>query len=853
VISVERLEGKSPNECPNFADEFIDRPSRTQTRTRHHSKESKMTTAQKRRACAKKQPAKRHSQFKRPGRAAGQQTRAALTAAAVLLVSFLGPACVAEEKESPGTSKSGPVSFTRDIKPIFDEKCVSCHACYDAPGQLDLRTVKGIVRGAMKIDAYGFRVKPIESTYLWNNPSKTIEEWRERGFFSVTEGGRSSIMGKMLALAHANPVQPNERISDDIDIDITTRENYLPNHFEIDGYVAQFPGRGMPFAVSGLTDKEYDTTMTWLEQGAQFDYVAPETTAKESAQLDKWEQWLNSRDLPSQLVGRYFFEHMYLNVVTFEDRDDANRFLLVRSTTPPGKAPDPVDEPTTVNGPVDGPIYYRFIRPDESAVIKMSHLQFLATDEKLKRYQDIFFEEDWFVEKLPGYTEAERYNPLATFSPIPARARYRFLLAIAWYNRAYSTHASGCYTDKATDALRDVAWDVFESPETSLYVTDPVYRAEVDPLLAMIMNPDNVMDLILGFQNYQQRRAVAVQRAVERTKKSGRRTAMTDIWRGDNPDDLPLTVYFIHADNGYVAPGNGVPSHFPKTVSVQDLTTMEGSVYGSVVNYDQFGNTFDQTSGRAVFGVQRTLSELNFLRFLPREVRQPLFAKWYEGPLTKEVFAEAKISVTPDDTIPTDIKYSTDDPVREFQEKLLEHFGPRVNTKDPINRPEPGDVADADHVTKALRSIVLASRVKMPTWRKFKAFLPEATFLRVDRPGQKPVIYTMTHDRDFASKSFINVIMQHEVPRNAQVSIMKGVYTAYPHFMFRIDESEIEQFASTLIDVDTQDKFTALVERWGIRRSSPDFWPVLNSVTDYLKRTTPRRAGTFDIDRYKNL
>lgn len=45
----------------------------------------------------------------------------------------------------------------------------------------------------------------------------------------------------------------------------------------------------------------------------------------------------------------------------------------------------------------------------------------------------------------------------------------------------------------------------------------------------------------------------------------------------------------------------------------------------------------------------------------------------------------------------------------------------------------------------------------------------------------------------------------------------------------------------------------ALVERWGIRRSSPDFWPVLNSVTDYLKRTKPRRAGTLDINRYKNL
>jgi len=34
---------------------------------------------------------------------------------------------------------------------------------------------------------------------------------------------------------------------------------------------------------------------------------------------------------------------------------------------------------------------------------------------------------------------------------------------------------------------------------------------------------------------------------------------------------------------------------------------------------------------------------------------------------------------------------------------------------------------------------------------------------------------------------------------------------------------------------------------------SPDFWPVLNSVTAHTKRTNPRKAGTFDVNRYKNL
>ena len=97
---------------------------------RIRNKESEMGTARNRRAPAKKLPAKRHGHFKQ-ARAVSRQTRAALNAAAVFLVLFVVPAWAAAEE----------VSFTRDIKPIFDEKCVACHACYDAPGQLDLRSV----------------------------------------------------------------------------------------------------------------------------------------------------------------------------------------------------------------------------------------------------------------------------------------------------------------------------------------------------------------------------------------------------------------------------------------------------------------------------------------------------------------------------------------------------------------------------------------------------------------------------------------------------------------------------------------------------------------------------------------
>jgi hypothetical protein len=95
--------------------------------------------------------------------------------------------------------------------------------------------------------------------------------------------------------------------------------------------------------------------------------------------------------------------------------------------------------------------------------------------------------------------------------------------------------------------------------------------------------------------------------------------------------------------------------------------------------------------------------------------------------------------------------------------------------------------------------------------------------------------------------------LQNDIPSKTQVTVLEGVNSAYPNFIFRVDEAEIEEFAAALIDADTQDMFTAVVERWGVRRSNPNFWPILHSFTDYMKRTEPRGAGVFDINRYKNL
>ena len=78
------------------------------------------------------------------------------------------------------------ISFSKDIKPILDNRCVSCHSCYNSPCQLKLSSFDGLERGASKSDMYANRISADSPTRLFIDAIGE-KQWREKGFFSVTD------------------------------------------------------------------------------------------------------------------------------------------------------------------------------------------------------------------------------------------------------------------------------------------------------------------------------------------------------------------------------------------------------------------------------------------------------------------------------------------------------------------------------------------------------------------------------------------------------------------------------------------------------------------------------------------
>lgn len=180
----------------------------------------------------------------------------------VLLTALLALFC--------GALQAQPVSYSRDVQPILTRKCLACHACYDAPCQLKLDSREGIERGASPLPVYnGQRTKPQATTRLFVDAHNEAG-WRALGFHSVLGGGDAALVARMIELGHANPLPPNSKLPDNLDISIE-RENMCPRPDQFDEFKRKNPGIGMPFAVTGLDRGEYTTLRRWLAEGARLD------------------------------------------------------------------------------------------------------------------------------------------------------------------------------------------------------------------------------------------------------------------------------------------------------------------------------------------------------------------------------------------------------------------------------------------------------------------------------------------------------------------------------------------------------------------------------------------------------
>jgi hypothetical protein len=317
------------------------------------------------------------------------------------------------------------------------------------------------------------------------------------------------------------------------------------------------------------------------------------------------------------------------------------------------------------------------------------------------------------------------------------------------------------------------------------------------------------------------------------------------IWDGDGANRNAQLTVFRHFDSAAVVYGFVGP--WPKTAWVMDYPIFERIYYDLVAGFDVFGNVTHQVSTRLYMDHLRMQSEDTFLAFLPEKTREPLRASWYVGATRQvEYFLVDKLRSK---GVPTQIPFKTAKPEDELLEMIVEQGGAASGPPDLLNRcaaancDRPGASDDEKTAERALRRL---SGGHGP----WVAPLPELSVVHLR--GSRGV-YSIAHDVAHTNVAFMFGEDERLVPKDDTVAIARGVAGSYPNFMFDVPPAEMDAFVTALLALKGPADLPAVVDRWGVRRTSPRFWSTIDVVQAEVAAQDPTEASLFDLDRYKNL
>lgn len=718
------------------------------------------------------------------------------------------------------------------IQPLLGKRCVTCHGCTTSPCQLKLTSAEGVTRGANAHNLFSQTILSSSTGPTRMKDGKTEADWRKKGFYSVTSGGKESVMYRLLE--HGRDNKEDFDTKNAFGLYSGKAENLafecLDSKKELNGRLAK-PGTGMPFGLPALPPSEYATLSEWVAKGAPGPSEEARkvlATPRDENAVRTWEDFFNQTSPKARLAARYIYEHVFYGRFHLDD-SRASRgdfFELVRSKTKTG----PVEELVT-GTPQEDPggarFFYRLKKHTELITAK-DHIVFHLTSDVMKRWRELLFESKWDT----GEVNFEDTNPFSYFAAIPGRVRYQFMLESSHQLIDAMVKGDVCNGSAATYAIRDRFFTVFLEPDSDPSAIDPSLGQgsffHLDPNSGSIFR-DNEFESL--FED-----------SLRKLRPAG--LSVEDIWDGGKTDKNAWITVFRHGSNA--SAHQGPMGQFPETMWVLDYGNFERLYYDLVALFRPWGPVTHKVSTWRQMSHVRAHGEDLFLLFLPEEQRDPTRKKFTPGWAR---FTEIDMDGSGYPSGLRDLDGTR--PLEDFVSRIVKHLGPKIAPvtnldPDPLTAPaktSPSPKTEAE-IEATLHDLTLDRGA-------IAADMPDVTWLLIDGGGDKTLAYTVLANRVFASNSrlvgnFLPGLNRR--PDDDSLSVVRGHIGAFPQLFLRVPREELSRSVAAMRKSE-RDR-AAVRTKFEIRRNTAAFWTFLDEAHTRQLAERPLESGIIDTSRY---
>lgn len=744
-------------------------------------------------------------------------------------------------KEFTAAAPSSTVLYERDIRPLMENRCLVCHGCYDAPCQLKLDSYQGMLRGGSKERVYhSSRLKPAEPSRLFED-AQTTAQWRERGFHPVVNERRNDsaanlqggLLARMLDLKRQHPLPEGKILPQTFDFSLG-RPEQCPRIDEFDAFATKYPQWGMPYGLPPLDDQEHGRIITWLAEGAPAIGPAP-LTATVANEVSYWETLFNGDTLKHQLAARYVYEHLYLAHLYFEDKgSDTIFFKVVRSRTPPGQPIDLISTRRPYDDPGVSRVYYR-LRRDPASIVAKTHMPYRLSPARRDLWRKWFIDADYTVESLPNYDPQTASNPFYTFQRIPYHSRYSFLLDEAQFTIMNFIKGPVCRGNVALDVIQDRFWVFFTAPQSAVGPEFSEFLAQQGGNLKLPAGAESGIWSVTHWRSYakaQHRYLEAKGNFIRANAGALQAAGLNTFWNGEEQNRNAALTVFRHYDSATVVQGLvGTP---PQTAWLIDYPILERIHYLLVAGFDVYGTASHQAMTRMYMDFLRMESEMNFVGFLPEERRKAEIDQWYRGAESDvrdylNAYFEQEALLPP-------FAAKTDDPKAELFAALRERMAKILNPS--------YDLARSGLSASSVKALTSLNDVRGVA----ASIVPQTTLIVVKNHG----LLSLLSNSAYSNIASMFGEADRRLVDEDSMTVANGVIGAYPNEFLYIEESDIPELVSRIQQLRDEADYSALLDRFGVRRTDPRFWSVSDEILQRYRRAEPLTAGVLDYSRYDN-
>lgn len=186
------------------------------------------------------------------------------------------------------------------------------------------------------------------------------------------------------------------------------------------------------------------------------------------------------------------------------------------------------------------------------------------------------------------------------------------------------------------------------------------------------------------------------------------------------------------------------------------------------------------------------------------------------------------------------IDFVTNSPKAELFDLLRVRLGPALD-----------ESLDVDFDMDALVTYQLggldAAQGKHLNW------LPEASFLTITgMPDGRDAQFTLIRNTGHSNVAHLFEEGQELRPQEDTLTVVNGFLGAYPNAFYRVERELLPELVAAVGSLGSEADYAAFVDRFGVRRTDPQFWAHSDDLFAAYESRSPIKAGRFDYNRLEN-